>query len=85
MSDIKEIAERLDGFGELLFAKKAINGIWLLDIKVCEVTPTAGYDLCRKLNERDKDDYFSILRVEMVGENKFTIEVKRIKNETESN
>lgn len=84
-SDLYEIAERLDGFAETLSARKTENGTWVLIIEVWEDTPTAGYDVCYKLNGWNKDDYFSIIRIETDEGKRFVVEVKRVRNEAESN
>lgn len=83
-NDLFEICDRLEGFADVFSAKKTENGTWELSIEVCEVTPAAGYDICHKLNGWNKDDYFSIIRIETDEGNRFIVETKRVKNE-ESN
>lgn len=67
-SDLKEILERVESDGNYIISSIAnVNGKWEMEVIPAVQNDLTLYELCEKLNGRNKNDYFSIITAENKG------------------
>lgn len=88
-STARELVDRIEGFTTSNFAvtylKKYENGSWFVRAEIiADLKGLEAYEFCRCMNGWDKTDYFSVLNVEVVTEERcIKADVLRITDKSE--